>query len=474
MAEPGSPDWWLDRLYKKLRDRQPRIDRWNDWYTGNHPVPRGYEDAEPLFQRLMETIGLNMMAVVTDAPLGRMSIAGFKAGGTTSDDIHEIWETNNFARGAKLVRQEKMSLSEAYVMVDPNLVDGTPRLTGEHPSQCIVEYAAGSHRDRVAGLKVWLDDTTAAGPMVYAFLDLGARGVYTYAARTRATVNGRSSLAIKPAWELQQEGTGANPLGEVAIVAFPNRGRMLDAPVPEFHPALPAQRRINKTLLDRMAMQDQGAFKAMWATGLKIPRDPVTGQPIEQFIKAVNRVFVNENPDGKYGQLQAEDIEQILAAVRDDIADCAILVPTSPDQVLAKLVNVSGDGLKLAQVSEVKRSRDRIDEESDGWEDVARLALKAAGKKVPNRGAIATQWHNPEYRTDTEQANAAQIAIQAGMPHEVAWQRYFNATPDEINDWRTKRAQQLQLIDPTTAAALAAAGQTGPAAGGDPQPGAGG
>jgi hypothetical protein len=251
---------------------------------------------------------------------------------------------------------------------------------------------------------------------------------------------------MKPAWEFQTDESGPNPLGEVSIVSFANRARMLDAPTPEFGRALPAQRRINKTILDRMAMQDQGAFKAMWATGLKIPRDPVTGEPVEKFLKAINRVFVNENPDGKYGQLQAEDITQILGSVRDDVVDCAMLVPTSADSILGKLVNVAADGLKLAQSSEVSRTRDRMAEEDDSWEDVNRLVLKALGKSVPNAGRMTTEWRNPEFVTDTEQANAATVAIGAGMPPEIAWERYFNASPDDVKDWREKR--DAQMTDP--------------------------
>jgi hypothetical protein len=457
MADPGTPDWWLDRLYKRLRDRAPQIRLWDDWYSGRHPVPEGYEDAEALFQRIMETVGLNMLAVVSDAPMPRMKIAGFKINGVSNDDIWDAWQANNFDRGSKLVRQEKHALSEAYVMVDPN--GDVPKMTPEHPEQCIVEYAPGSSRERIAALKVWQDEIDPDGPKLRAFLDLGAQGIYSYAAPTRIFTNPLRSWTASPSWELQPDSSGPNPLGEPSIVPFPNRARMLADPVPEFHRAIVAQRRINKTLLDRMAMQDQGAFKAMWATGLKIPRDPVTGEPIEKFLKAVNRVFVNENPDGKYGQLQAEDIKQILEAVRDDVLDCALLVPTSADSIMGKLVNVAADGLKLAQSSEVSRTRDRMGEEDDSWEDVNRLVLKGMGKTVPNVGRMTTEWRNPEYVTDTEQANAATVAIGAGMPEEVAWERYFNASPDDVKDWAEKRDNALLVgLKPPAGAGSAGSG----------------
>jgi hypothetical protein len=143
MADPGTPDWWLDRLYKRLRERTPQIKVWDDWYTGAHPVPLGYEDAEPLFARLMETVGLNMLALVTDAALDRMAIQGFKVDGKSNDDVWEIWQANDFDLGSEQVRQEKMALSESYVLVDPN--NGSPILTGEHPEQAIVEYQPGNY-----------------------------------------------------------------------------------------------------------------------------------------------------------------------------------------------------------------------------------------------------------------------------------------------------------------------------------------
>jgi hypothetical protein len=436
MAEPGTPDWWLDRLYRKLHARAPIIRDYDLWYTGEHPAPAGHEKAGPLLVRLLDTIGLNMLSVVAQAPQDRMEIAGFTVDGKASDDAWELWEANKFGIHSEQVREERMGLSAAYVMVDPN--DGEPIYTPEHPEQCITENTPG-RTTTAAGLKVWFDDTSST-PMVKAFLDLGGQ-VYTYAAPTRIFANVRTQLAMKPAWELQEEGTGPNSLGEVSIVPFLNRERMLKAPLPEWWPALKPQKRINKTLMDRMANQDQGAFKAMWATGLDIPVDPETQQPVEPFQKAIDRMFVNENPEGKFGQLEADEIKQLLDAVRDDIVDCAIVVPTSPDAIMGKLVNVSGDGLKLAQVSELKRTKRHIRIEGEGYETVTRLGLKAAGKSVANPNRMSTIWTNPEFRTEGELSDAATKALANGVPHEVVWEKYYGATPDQQRDWRERLDQ---------------------------------
>lgn len=456
MADPGTPDWWLDRLYKRLRDRLPYVKTWDDWYTGQHPVPQGYEDAEPLFQRLMETVGLNMLALVTDAGLSRQRVQGFKIDGKTHDVAWDIMESNRFELISKQVMQERAALSVSYMLVDPAKNRyGFPTVTGEHPEQAITEDQPGS-ANRACGLKVWQDDLGDT-PVVKAMVYLPGQ-VYGYSAPTRIYADsGRVALSLKPAWELQESMSGPNPLGEVPLVPFHNRPRMLKAPAPEFTPAIPVQRRINKTILDRMAMQDQGAFKAMWATGLKIPRDPVTNQPVEGFMKAINRAFVNENPAGKYGQLEADDIKQILEAVRDDVADAAMVVPTSPDQILGKLVNVSGDGLTLAQTSEIKRVRNQSDYDGESFAEVSRLSLRAYGQEPARAFAMATDWVNPEYRTEAERSDAATKALSNGIPHEAVWARYYGADSDEIKEWREKLDAQSgpeALLDPITLAAM--------------------
>ena len=453
MADPLTPDWWLDRLYRKLHDRRPQIQRWDDLYTGNHPAPQGYEKAQPLMQRLLETVGLNVLQTVTDAAHERQQVMGFKVNGKINDDVWAIWQANDFDNASSQIFQEKMALSEAYALVDPN--DGDPIVTAEHPEQCIVERDPGARFRRAAGLKVWQDDQSGT-PLVKAMVYL-PDAVYLFAAPTRA---GMQHYAQRPQWELQEEGSGPNPLGEVPLVPFSNRGRLMRAPVPEFTPAIIPQRRINKTLLDRMAMQDQGAFKAMWATGLSIPVDPVSGDPVEPFSKAIDRMFINEDPNGKFGQLEAEDIKQILEAVNEDVKHATVVVPTPPDQLLGEMVNVSAEGLKSAQASLITRVRRHMRADEEPLETTARLSLKASGKDVPNASSMTTIWRNPEFRTEGEMVDAGLKALSAGMPHEAVWERYLGADPQEIGDWRQKLDDRMAQ-DPIVTASRALAGGSG-------------
>lgn len=430
MADAGTPDWWLDRLYKRLRDRRPQILEWDNWYSGDHPAPQGYEKAGPMIERLLEATGMNVLAVVTNAGHERQHVEGFKVSGKINDEIWAIWQSNNFDRASSQVFLEEKALSESYVMVDPNPnANGDPTMTPEHPEQAITEdLPLGGGR---MGLKVLVDETEAT-PIRYAYV-LGPSRVDVYAAPTRS-----GGWALRPMWEYQESLSGKNPLGECPLVPFSNRPRMLKAPRPEFAPAIPVQRRINKTLLDRLAMQDAGAFKAKWATGLDIPVDPATGEPVEPFKVAIDRLFVNESKEGKFGQFEAEDIQQVLKAVEADVTHAAVLVPTPPDQILGTMVNVSAEGLKSAQASLISRVKQSMRADEEPLETVARLALKAAGKDVPDVASMTTIWRNPEFRTEGEMVDAGIKAISAGVPEEAVWERYFGATPQEITDWRTQ------------------------------------
>lgn len=446
MAEPGTPDWWLDRLFGRLRKRRSRITEYDNWYSGDHPAPQGYEKAQPMLARLLESTGLNILPKLADAAHERMRVRGFKVDGQINDRIWELWQGSNFDGPARMIFQEQMALSLAYALVDPtpNAI-GLPTLTPEHPDQCIVEYEPGS-TTRAAGLKVWLDDLGRT-PALRAMLYL-PDAVHAYAAPTR--VYAGADLAIRPAWEFQPDASGANLLGEVSLIEFRNRPRMLKEPRPEWWPALVVQRRINKTILDRMAMQDQGAFKSMWATGLQIPIDPATGLEVEPFRRAIDRLFVNEDPAGKFGQFEAEDIRQMLAAVEADVKHASIVVSTPPDQLLGEIVNVSEGGLKAARDSLARRVELHKDFADEPLEDLARLALKAAGDSVPNVSQMTTVWSDTEDVTLGAKADAAVKWDTLGVPRPALWERFLGADPQEIADWR---GQVAAAASPLTALA---------------------
>ncbi len=447
MAEPGTPDWWLDRLYKRLRDRRPQIQEWDDWYSGDHPPPQAYASARPLLQRLLECVGANFLSLVVNAAHERMHIEGFKVNGTINDRIWGIWQGNNFDAKSRQVFQESMALSEAYIMVDPTRNRaGFPTVTPEHPEQCITERVPGS-QDLAAGIKVWLNDL-GERPMRMASVILPDK-VVTYSAPTRGYDPG---FALSPRWEFQETLSGDNTLGEVSLIPFPNRPRMLKENRPEFYQAIPIQRRINSSLLHRMVNQETGSFKQKWTTGMEIPVDPLTGEQVEPFNVAIDKLFMAEDPTVRFGQFEPEDIAQLREAVQDDAQHIAAIVPTPPDYLLGKMSNISAEGLKAAQASLISRIKMHGDFQDEPLETVARLMLKANGDDVPNVSSMTTVRRNPEFRTEGELVDALVKMSTLNVPRQAVWERW-GATPDEITEWT--RQLNENAADPVTAALLA-------------------
>jgi hypothetical protein len=232
----------------------------------------------------------------------------------------------------------------------------------------------------------------------------------------------------------------------VPLVDFQNRPRMLKVGSPEFTQGIPIQRRINKTLLDRLVNQEFGAFKQKWVTGMDIPTDPVTGKPIETFNAALDHLLTAVSPDTTFGQFEPEDIKQLLQGVEADVKHMAAIVPTPPDYLLGEMVNISDAALKSAQTGLIMRVRKHMRHRDEPLETMARLSLKASGGDVPNMAQMQTLWKNPEIRTEGELVDSLVKMRTLGVPMQALWQRY-GATPQEIESWPAMLA--AENTDPT-------------------------
>lgn len=435
MADPLTPDWWLDRLFKSLMDRRPAIDDADRWYDGKHPAPWNWQKANELVRYLLDATQTNFLALLVDAAHERMHVDGFKVDGHIDSDIWPIWQGNNFDAALEQVLLESMALGEASILVDPTKnAFGFPTITPEHPAQTIVEYQPGSRQVRAAGLKVWLDDL-GDDLTLQAMLYLPDR-VYAFEAEVPRNATGVNATLVKPTWELSETGSGPNELKEVPLVDLQCRPRMMKPGSPEFQKVIPIQRRVNKTVLDRLVNQEFGAFKQKWATGLPMVFDPVSGQPTEPFKSAVDRMLQSENPETKFGAFEVEDLKQLLEAVSDDVQHMAAIVPTPPHYLLGAMVNLSAEALKAAEASLVSRIRRHERSYEEPIETVARLGLKAAGLSVPNVSAMTTVWRNPEFRTEGELVAALVQMGSIGVPQEALWERW-GATPQEIEQWKS-------------------------------------
>lgn len=437
----GSAEWWLDRLYEELGERRKYAEVIRCYYSGDHPLAKLTDKAREGFQRLLKQSRSNYVGLVVDATAERIQVDGVRIGDSEIGDPEawRIWQANNLDADSDLLITEAVKVGRSYMLVAPNPTDPrTPIVTGEDMTQAIVAYAPGGRRQRAAGLKAWEDDWTGELMATVYLPD----AIYKFKApKPQAGVVGKPRWAAR---EVEGEAWPApNPLGVVPLVEMQNRPDLLGGCMSEIEDVLDIQDRINKTLIDRMMAQEFAAFRQRWMTGYEVPTDE-SGQPIEPFKAAVDRLWVIEDENVQVGEFQATDIGPYLRAIEADVKDMAARTRTPSQYLLGAMVNISGDALKAAESGLVSKVRQRQRPFGEAIEEVVRLYLKAAGDDR-DLSAIEVIWHNPEFRTEGELVDALLKMSTLGVPHEALWERW-GASQTEIAQWREQRDQAADRI----------------------------
>src|SRR6187549_3393824 len=173
--EVGSPLWWVNRLYAVLLDRRPEINKWDDYYRGNFPLPWLAPQAADEFRRVLKMSRANYIGLIIDAQCERMAVEGFLVTDgedsidTTTDnplaadaEMGRIWQANNLDTFFDQGLLEAAITGNSYLMIEPNTKDNRlPHIYVEHSSQVVIAFKAGSNRrDALAALKVWVDEWT--------------------------------------------------------------------------------------------------------------------------------------------------------------------------------------------------------------------------------------------------------------------------------------------------------------------------
>ncbi|MEU0940308.1 phage portal protein [Embleya sp. NPDC005971] len=426
-----SPEWWRDRLYKKLDERREYAACMRRYYDGDPPLSPIADKAHSAFRRLLKQSRLNVAGLVVDATVERMKVDGIRLGDAETGDPNawRIWQANNLDGASAKLIAEAVKVGRGFMLVAPNPRDpSTPIVTPEDMTQAIVDYRPGYLNERAAGLKTWIDDWTG---LLMATVYLPA-WIYKFQAEVP-----KAGLTSGPRWVPRNvEGEpwpAPNPLGVVPLIEIQAKPDLLGNAFSELHDVLDVQDRINKTLIDRMMAQEFSAFRQRWMTGYELPTDE-NGQTVEPFASAVDRLWVVEDETVKFGEFESTDLRPYLLAVEADVQHMAARTRTPSQYLLGSMANVSGDSLKAAESGLVSKVRQRMDPVGEGVEEFTRTYLRAAGDTRPT-DAIEVIWRNPEFRTEGELVDALVKMSSLGVPREALWERW-GASQTEIARWR--------------------------------------
>ena len=435
-----------DRLLEKLaRQRRHSAELWA-WYHGRQDAPavqRKYADA---YRLLLELSRTPWARLVVDTIAERLHVQGFNAedGVEVADRAWSLFERSQMNADEWLVYTESLITGEGYLSVS-DVGDVGAVIAPESSFEVATEPFPGARRTVAAGVKLYPLDWTGRS---WALELYRPEASYFWTSElAHAPSEGNTSvfpIDVEKAeieWELGEPFATENTLGVVPVVPFENRATVLGGGVSELEDCVPVLRRIDKLTLDKMLTSEYASFRQRWATGLEVPRNPETGEPIEPYKTAVDRLWVSENAETRFGSLDASDVAPYLKAIDAEIAALAAISRVPAHYLLqSNLANPpSAESLIAAESGLVAKVRERQRRFGEAWERAIRIAL--ALDSVEASGALSVVWQDAEMRNPAQVADAA-VKLQAiGIPQRALWE-YVGASPQQLQEWEVEAAGQ--------------------------------
>ena len=221
----------------------------------------------------------------------------------------------------------------------------------------------------------------------------------------------------------------------------------------EVEPLLPVQRQLNQTTFSLQMTTQYQAFRQRWATGMAIDIDD-DGNPREPWNSAVNAVWQNESPDGRFGDFAETNLSGYLDARDRAILFMSATAQIPPHNMLAGngISNISAEALAALESAHRRNVGEHQTAFGEAHEQLLRLGGRAlavgssnAEDQADGNAAwedLATEvtWRDTTPRSMAQVADAlGKLASLLGVPDEALWERIPGTTHQEIERWRAMR-----------------------------------
>lgn len=454
--DAGSPEWWLRHLVNQLLVRQREYRIRDDYFMGNHPVPKGDYRYMKALGHLQELAATNYIGMITSTPVERMEVRGFRFGdpGTSDDDAAAIWQNSDMDLQSHTIHMNAAKYGLGYALVKPPGPDDQyPTIISKDPRTSIVYPDPAKPTKALAGLCMW-ESEVVGRVLAVLYLPEGAYGfvgpyIYETDGLNLQDLNDLLLYHIAGGNSFKLSGFVANPpdVQEVALTEYTWRPNTGVWPQAECGADIRrVQDRINQTIFQRMCISHFQAYKQRWATGIattnasgkkgKAPFDP-----------GFDTLWGVSSENVKFGEFTSADITQILEAIRDDVAAIATLTKTPAHYLMGAIANVSGETLTQAESGLVSKTRQRMS--SMGWahERVMKLCFAYMGDQRATDPTAAVLWANPGRELIADTALAGLQWTQAGIPLAIVMEGQGNWDQDQIafSVAEKEKADQLAL-----------------------------
>lgn len=417
-SRPETPLDWIEYLEGKLAEQSGRAQKYYTYYDSKEKVlAYAQEKFKEEFGGLFYEWRDNFCSLIVDSTSERMRVRGFRMGDSpdADKDAQEIWQRNFLDADSNAAHIAAMVAGVSYLIVwaDEN---HEPIISPETAEEVIVQYKPGSRRELLAGMKKYRDDWGTEYCTLWT-----PTHVFT-------TTKGHEPYAK---WGMPEY--TENPLGVVPIVPMLNRARLRRRePYSDLHPIIPLQNAITKIAADAIVASEFAAYPQRVLSGIEIPED-ANGNPVAPVNAAVDRMFLLEDANARWGQFEAADLSNYVNLINMLVQHISTISRVPPHYFLINGGQApSGESIQSAEAGLVAKARERMLHFGEAWESAIRLAFAVKGDPRADAWDAETIWDDPEYRSEGVRVDAL-VKLRQGLdvPAQQLWEDY-GYTPSQI------------------------------------------
>lgn len=412
-----------------------RLGKVRRYLKGEHDLPYMPRGAKKEFEHLARRSVANWLPSIPSTFSRSLFVDGYRpARSATNATPWDYWQANGLDARQNITHRGALEYGTSYNLVLPGSLKAkrVPLIRPLSPLRSLAWYTDPD--DEYPEIGFLLKGTTTDGARLFEVFDRDA--VYTFA---EVDEDGSKKTYLSR--------TDAHGLGVTPFVRF--RDRLDDEAVGLVAPNITTQDRVNEIVFSTMIALQYAAFRQRWATGLAVPVDedpesPTFGQAVEPFQAAVDRLWVSDSPDAKFGDFAQTEITGHLALYKSTVETLAATSDIHPGALMGTSSNPpSAEALAALTDATQRRLGEFETNFGEAWESSLRLAAFAAGDRAAAEDVSAqVRWRDTEARSLAATVDAlGKVAQMLQVPVEALWEQIPGVTDQDIAYWKVLREQ---------------------------------
>lgn len=440
---PTVEDVWVD-LVAQVKDHAQTYWKYHDYYNGAQKLPVDASEFRSRFGNVFSAFRANLARPVVDIAEGRLRFVEFGTGKGTASDALDIWQRNRMSAESKWVHTDALVMGDGFVMVDKDS-NGDALIIPQSPIFMALVMDPENPRKKRAALKWWIEeDYPSEGSEVkqpYCRVN-----VYFEDRVEKFKSLSQTDIFEESLSRYQKIGSTRHRIGEVPVFRFAaNWDQTLQDSRSDLADATGYIDAITKQVLDLLVASEYTAAPQRWATGVEIPLDPKTGEPLETYKTGADRLWTAPNEQARFGQFNTGEMAGFKQSIETLVDQLAYVTRTPVYAFMRSDTFPAGEALKTAEMPLRQRVADHQEAFGYIWAEVVRAALKVEGIEVEVT-EVMPSWLpvNAPFATK-ELLEEVKVKVEvAGVPEEMAW-RELGYSQVEIEEMKSMREEEATL-----------------------------